>query len=68
MRCSHCNTPMMLLREESGNRSYLRWHSCPHCGSTHMSSAPVRLSQHPIDLESSSIVRRGRSKNSSVRM
>ena len=31
---------MELLREESGDRSVVRWHRCPVCGSAHMLSEP----------------------------
>ena len=44
MKCNHCQTSMALIREESSNRSVVRWHRCPTCGSAHMLSEP--LSEH----------------------
>ena len=40
MRCNHCNTSMVLIREEASSRSVVRWHKCPTCGSAHMLSEP----------------------------
>ena len=40
MKCNHCQTSMALIREESSNRSVVRWHRCPVCGSAHMLSEP----------------------------
>jgi len=40
MNCNHCHTSMELLREESTDRSVVRWHRCPVCGSAHMLSEP----------------------------
>ncbi len=40
MNCNHCQTSMELVREESSDRSVVRWHRCPVCGSAHMLSEP----------------------------
>ena len=40
MNCNHCDVPMLLIKQETTERSLVKWHKCPNCGRAHLLSEP----------------------------